>query len=168
VSDDLWVLAAPFRAHVRRVLDQTGLPWPVIALATDLPPTLVRNLLFGRDGRHRTRLPAPAARALLGLDAARLLGQRQLWVPAEPTAAVLAQLLGEGCSPAALARYCRLSEPELIAVLDSPACSRLTELLARAARLQWRRPLQLVPGAPDRVRSRRVPAGATAVARASA
>jgi hypothetical protein len=168
VSDDLWVLAAPFRAHVRRLLEQTGLPWPVIALASDLSPTLVRNLLFGRDGRHRSRLPAPAARQLLALDAERLLGERRLWVPAEPAAAVVAELLREGCSPAALARYCRLTEPELIAMLDASLCTRLTELLARSARLQWRRALRPVPGRPVRIAAARAAAGVEPLARASA
>lgn len=139
------MLAAPFRAHVRRLLDQTGLPWPVIALAGGLPPVLIRNLLFGRDGRHRSRLPASAARRLLALDAERLLGHQRMWVPAAPTAAVIAELLSQGCPPPALARYCRLSEPELIAVLESPMCTRLTELLAQAARWQWRRPLRPLP-----------------------
>lgn len=117
----------------------------MVALASDLPPSLVRNLLFGRDGRHRTRLPATAARRLLSLDAERLLGQQRLWVPAAGSAAVVAELLSGGCSPAALARYCRLSEAELIGLLDAPLCTRLTELLAGAARLQWRRPLRPVP-----------------------
>ncbi|PFG17574.1 hypothetical protein ATK74_2147 [Propionicimonas paludicola] len=161
------MLAAPFRAHVRRVLDQTGLPWPVIAGAGNLPPTLIRNLLFGRDGRHRTRLPATAARALLALDAERLLGQSRIWVPAEPAAVVITELLAAGCSPAALARYCRLSESELIGLLDAALCSRLTELLAQAARLQWHRSLQSVPGSPATTRPRRA-AGVEVPAQASA
>jgi len=168
VSDDLWVLAAPFRAHVRRLLDQTGLPWPVVALATGLSPALIRNLLFGRDGRHRNRLPAPAARALLALDADRLLGQRRLWVSAEPTAITVTELLATGCSPAALARYCRLSEPELIGLLDAALCTRLTELLVGAARLQWRRPLRPVAGQSVTTRPPRTAAGAPLAARASA
>lgn len=168
MSDDLWVLAAPFRAHVRRLLDQTGLPWPVIALTADLPPSLVRSLLFGRDGRLRSRLPASAARRLLSLDAERLAGQSRVWVPAGPTASVLAELLSAGCPPHALAGYCRLSEPELVAVLDAPLCTRLTELLAAAARLQWSRRLQPVPGPVSRVQTGRTTAGADVLAKASA
>ena len=168
MSDDLWVLAAPFRAHVRRLLEQTGLPWPVVALAVGLPPTLVRNLIFGRDGRHRSRLPAPAARRLLTLDAERLLGQSRVWVPAGPSAEIVAELLHGGCPPAALARYCRLSEPELIGLLDASLCSGLTELLAGAARLQWHRPLQSVPGQAPRPRPRRPAASAAPAAQASA
>jgi hypothetical protein len=168
VSDDLWVLAAPFRAHVRRVLEQTGLPWPVIALAGDLPPAVVRSLLFGRDGRHRTRLPAPAARRLLALDADRLWAQRRSWVPAAPAAAAVIELLSGGCPPSALARYCRLSEPELIALIDAPLCTRLTELLALAARMQWRRPLHALPGTRIPASAHRVAAGEEPVARASA
>ena len=162
------MLAAPFRAHVRRLLDQTGLPWPVIALAAGLPPALIRNLLFGRDGRHRNRLPASAARRLLALDSERLLGQQRMWVSAEPTAAVITELLSRGCPPLALARYCRLSEPELVAVLESTLCSRLTELLAHAARWQWHRPLQPVPARAAPVGSRPPAAMVEAPAKVSA
>ena len=133
-----WVLAAPFRAHVRHLLDCTGLPWPVVALEAGIPPALVRHLLYGRRGRRLARIPPGTAVALLRLDSAALLGTAARWVPAASTASRLAYLLSRGMPTAPLARFCRITESELEALLETPTCSRLTAHLVEAAVLLHR------------------------------
>ncbi|MGC3953993.1 MAG: hypothetical protein QM804_07045 [Propionicimonas sp.] len=41
-----WVLAAPFRAHLRHLQAATGLPWEVLAWAAGVSPRLVRHLVL--------------------------------------------------------------------------------------------------------------------------
>lgn len=65
---DTWVQAAPFRAILGRLMDVTGLPWPVLADQGRLPPQLVHRLLYGRDGRRITRIPRDCACRILALD----------------------------------------------------------------------------------------------------
>ena len=62
-----WVLAAPFRAHLRQVQAATGRPWDALAAAAGVSPKLVRHLVFGRDGRHPRRISPLTARRLLRL-----------------------------------------------------------------------------------------------------
>ncbi len=70
---DAWVQAAPFRALLARLIDITGLPWPVLARQGALPPLLVHRLLYGRDGRRVSRIPRECACRILALDERRLL-----------------------------------------------------------------------------------------------
>lgn len=142
-----WVQAAPFRAHVRHLLDTTGLPWPVVALEAGVPPALVHHLLFGRRGRRMTRIPPQSAVALLRLDAVSLLGTAARWVPAGPTAARVADLLSRGLQASTLARHCRLTESELEALREMPRCTRLTALLVEAIQLIHARSAERMPAA---------------------
>jgi hypothetical protein len=132
-----WVPAAPFRAHLRLLLDFTGLPWPVIALQADVSPRLVRRLLFVDRGRRLPKLPRDSAIRLLLLNDVSLAELAHTRVPAEETRGHLVELLTQGCPVPRLARYCRLSVPELMKTLSAPSCSELTALLARSARLQY-------------------------------
>ncbi len=68
-----WVQAAPFRALLGRLMDVTGLPWPVLADHGGLPPQLVHRLLYGRDGRRIARIPRDCACRILSLDERTLL-----------------------------------------------------------------------------------------------
>jgi hypothetical protein len=72
-NNDYWVQADPFRALLDRLIDITGLPWPVLARHGRLPPQLVHRLLYGRDGRRLRRIPREYARRILALDERRLL-----------------------------------------------------------------------------------------------
>ncbi|HML52323.1 MAG TPA: hypothetical protein PKD84_13085 [Propionicimonas sp.] len=137
-SEYSWVHSAPFRAHLRLLLDRTGLPWPVMALAADVPHRLVGRLLNTPGSRRLEKLPAETAQRLLGLTHHTLTELSRQQVPAQDTSRILAALLADGCPPTQLARYCRLSRSELSATLASPTCSRLTALLAQSARLQYR------------------------------
>lgn len=73
LENHYWVQAAPFRALVGRLIDLTGLPWPVLARQAHVPPAVVHRLLFGRDGRVPGRIPSDCARRLLALDEGQLL-----------------------------------------------------------------------------------------------
>ncbi len=71
-NHDGWVQAAPFRALLARLMDVTGLAWPVLADHGRLPPRLVEHLLYGRDGHRLTRIPSECACRILALDERRL------------------------------------------------------------------------------------------------
>lgn len=131
--------SAPFRAHLRLLLDGTGLPWPVMALAAGVSHRLVGRLLNTPGSRRLPKLPAESAQRLLRLNQHHLTELSRLQIPAESTARLLASLLADGCPPAHLARYCRLSRSELSATLTAPTCSELTALLAQSAHLQYSR-----------------------------
>lgn len=131
-----WVLAAPFRAHVRTLVQTTGVPWLVIALNARVPPTLVSSLV---GGQHLTRIPPSAAARLLRVDASSLLALTAEWVPAAPSVVRLSELLSSGADADQLARHCRLTRFQLEMLLDSPRCTRMTELLVQAAWLAARR-----------------------------
>ncbi|MBA3020478.1 hypothetical protein [Propionicimonas sp.] len=135
--DHSWVPAAPFRAHLRLLLDLSGLPWPVMALKAGVSTRLVRRLLFIERGRPLPKLPRASAVRLIGLSDATLAELGRTLVPSDETRRDLGELLAAGCSAPALARYCRLTEPELMATLETTACTELTALLARSARVQY-------------------------------
>ena len=67
-----WVLAAPFRAHLRHLQTATGLPWDALARAAGVSPALVRHLVFGNNGRHLRRISPLTARRLAELTTNRL------------------------------------------------------------------------------------------------
>ncbi len=67
-----WVLAAPFRAHLRQLQALTDLPWEALAAAAGVSPTLVRHLVFGNNGRYPRRISPLTARRLAGLSHLRL------------------------------------------------------------------------------------------------
>lgn len=71
-TEHAWVQAAPFRAHLQRLLDQTGLPWTALAAQALVPPAVVHRLLYGRGGRPMSRIPREYARRLFALDEGRL------------------------------------------------------------------------------------------------
>jgi hypothetical protein len=135
--DHLWVSAAPFRAHLRLLLDLTGLPWPVMALKAGVSPRLVRRLLFVEQGRRLPKLPRESALRLICLSDAALAELGRTMVPSDQTRQDLSELLTSGCSAPTLARYCRLTVPALMATLETTSCTELTALLASSARVQY-------------------------------
>ena len=130
--------AAPFRAHLRLLLDRSGLPWPVMAMTAGVSTRLVGRLLGVSQSRRLPKLPRDSAMRLFCLSDARLAELARTRVPADDTRRQLDELLAGGCPPAALARYCRLTLTELSALRDAATCSELTALLVRSARLQFR------------------------------
>lgn len=133
VPDHDWVLAAPFRAHLRQLQAGTGLPWAVLALAAGVSPALVRHLVHGNRGRKPHRLAPESARRLIGLDGAQLARLGTEWVPAARTVQRLGELLAGGADPRRLAAWCRLTPAELAALSQAARCTRLLALLVEAA-----------------------------------
>lgn len=128
-----WVLAAPFRAHVRHVGEVTGMPWRVLALVAGVQPALMRSLLFGRQGRQVRRLHIVTARLLLALDATtlRLLGGRRC--RAEHTRGRIRDLLGDlDADELAAMTRCSTSELTALAEGDQTTCNAITALLVHA------------------------------------
>ncbi|HEY8662347.1 MAG TPA: hypothetical protein VIL68_01910 [Propionibacteriaceae bacterium] len=104
----LWVSAAPFRYHVHHLMAATGVPWQVMAVVADLPQQQVRSLLYGRDGRRRSRLSPYAARRLLALDATQLRRLQVREIPAHLVMHSVHALLADGASLESIARWLRL------------------------------------------------------------
>jgi len=128
-----WVLAAPFRAHLRHLQAATGLPWGVLARAAGVSPSLVQHLVLGRYGRHPRRISPDSARRLIAVDRVALAGLGLEWVPADRTRRQVRGLLADGTDPDRLAAWCRLSRPELLGLTGAARCSRLVALLVDAA-----------------------------------
>lgn len=133
--DHTWVQAAPFRAHVRHLIDAAGVPWRVIAIAARVPAATVRTLLVGRDGRLRPRISRRSAECLMTVRVDDLQAARFTPVPAARTGRMLSALHQRG-----------LGWEEMAAMLGSDAvtlsriacggrrtCPALLELLAQAA-----------------------------------
>lgn len=133
VRDHDWVLAAPFRAHLRQLQAASGLPWGVLALAAGVSPALVRHLVLGNRGRRPHRLSPESARRLIGLDGAQLARLGTEWVPAARTTRQLGDLLAGGADPGQLAAWCRLTPAGLAALARATRCTRLVALLVEAA-----------------------------------
>ena len=71
-QNQYWVQADPFRALLHRLIDVTGLPWPVLAAQARIPRRLAHHLLFGRRGRRLGTIPSDCARRILQLDEGQL------------------------------------------------------------------------------------------------
>ncbi|PKQ31312.1 MAG: hypothetical protein CVT62_10330 [Actinobacteria bacterium HGW-Actinobacteria-2] len=129
--------AAPFRAHLRLLLDRSGLPWPVMAMTAGVSTRLVGRLLGVTQSRQLPKLPRDSALRLFYLSDQRLAELARTRIPADDARRQVEELLARGCSPLALARYCRLSTAELDTLRHSSTCTELTALLVRSARLQY-------------------------------
>lgn len=112
-----WVTAAPFRAHLRHLLNETGLPWRVVAGEAGLPDRVVRNLLHGREGRPLRRIAPHYARRLLRLEAHQLSNALRELVPASAAHAAAHRLLGSAWSAADIAVTAEVTIPEADALL---------------------------------------------------
>lgn len=135
-QDWSWVSAAPFRAHVRRVLTAEPIPWRAFAGYARVPDNVIRGLL-GLGRRPVRRIAPHYAHALLSIDSRNL--RADLVRPVEPDTALLATraLLAAGWTVSRIARAGSLAEPRLRALLageDLAVTQRTALLLAAAAR----------------------------------
>ncbi|MFT4108817.1 hypothetical protein [Propionicimonas sp.] len=73
MDNQYWVQAAPFRALAGRLIELSGLPWPILASYAGVQPAVLQHLLYGRDGRTSGRIPSDCARRLLELDESQLV-----------------------------------------------------------------------------------------------
>lgn len=132
--DAHWVLATPFRAHLRHLGRTTGVPWRALALAAGVEPTLVRALLHGRGGRPLKRLHPEAARRLLELTPRSVEALRHRRVVAGEVPRRLRELRAAGVGTEELADWLQVPRSEVLALLEGPpgCCTQLTALLTEA------------------------------------
>ncbi len=129
-----WVDPAPFRAHLRYLIEVSGLPWQAVVLCAGLSRDLGAHLLFGRDGRAIRRLHPGCAADLLAVqphDLARLAAVR---VPAASTTRRVNELLHGGDSVDDIAAWARVPAATIVALAhdELDICSALTAVLVRA------------------------------------
>ena len=127
-----WVGAAPFRSHLRRLVDDSGEDAGVLALAAGVPPRTVHALLAGPP-RGRRRIRARDAARLLNLDRARVVELAATPVRSDDTRRRLVVLDSLGCGASVLARYLRLDAAGVSSLAESEWCSALMELRVAAA-----------------------------------
>ena len=130
-----WVLAAPFRAHVLYLMQTAQVPWPVVAFQAGVPFATLRTLLYGREGRFRTKIPHHAAERLLDLRPQDLAWMRHAQVSAERTGGHIRLLRSRHVDWADIARFIEQDEDttRAFAHRERTSCSVLTETLAQAA-----------------------------------
>ncbi|MEL4504177.1 hypothetical protein AAEX63_03920 [Luteococcus sp. H138] len=141
-----WVTSAPFRAHFQLILEQTGLPWRVLALAIGLPIPLARRLALAPPGRHRIRVED--ARRLIAVSPEDLAGLSTELVGCRTLSRRLRELQDGGMDALTIAHRAGVT-PSQVQQLASGAvvrCSRLT-LLRMLALIDE---LDEVPGAARR------------------
>lgn len=133
------VKAEPFRAWIRQLMSDTGLPWRVLARAAGVSSATVFALLRGHDGHPATTLPAADAERLFRLDHRRLAYLRQ--EPANPQHArmLLWSLAMAGCHNHQLAEFSGLDLLAIRTLMAGEAawCSRLQLLRTEAACEVW-------------------------------
>lgn len=134
-----WVDAAPFRAWVRQLVSDTGLPWRAIARAAGVTSATVHALLAGRNGHPVRRLRQMDGRLLLQLDHQRLTA-----LAGEPASCdslrALAWSLGlRGCRPVEIAEFVGVDALSIRNLMAGGSiwCSRLQLLRAEAACEAW-------------------------------
>lgn len=112
-----WVATAPFRAHLRQLLAETGLPWRVVASEAGVPDRVIRGLLHGRAGRPLRRIAPHYARRLLRMDATSLSEALRELIEATAAHAAAHLLLGSGWPVARIAAVAELTDAEAEALL---------------------------------------------------
>ena len=138
-SADCRVNAEPFRAWVRQLMSDTGLPWRVIARASRVPSATVYALLRGQDQRSMATLPQLEAERLFRLDHHRLAYLQQ--EPADPQQVrlLLLSLAMAGCSNRQIAEFSGIDTLTVRVLMtgDRVWCSRLQQVRAEAACEAW-------------------------------
>lgn len=158
-----WVEAAPFRAHVRHLIGETGVAWRTLAVLADVPPQSVDHLLRGRNGRPVPRLHPLIAERLFHLTRTAVSDAAARQVHAGRTQALLQCLTERGWMIGEIARRTQLDERALTALAagQEPACSQLMAATVKAAaQALWdrRQPPRQIPSEPSAQRNRQQPA----------
>jgi len=130
-----WVLAAPFRAHVIHLMSTAQVPWPVVAYQAGVPQATLRTLLFGRQGKARTKITHQAAERLLDLRTEDLAWMRHAQVSAERAGGRIRLLRSHRQSWTQIAEFLELDEETTRAIAHSErtSCSVMVEVLTHAA-----------------------------------
>ncbi|QDP97643.1 hypothetical protein FOE78_18550 [Microlunatus elymi] len=133
-----WVDAAPFRAHLRRLIRETGVGWRTLAALAEVPAATVQRLLLGHPGRPMRQLHPTIAKRLfyLSLDVVR----DAAIVPIRParSRALICWLLSQGWSLDELSQRAGLPGAGLAELADgrSTSCTQLTAATVRAVAQQ--------------------------------
>jgi hypothetical protein len=130
-----WVDAAPFRAHVRHLMAETGVAWRTIAVLADVPSQSVDHLLRGRNGRPVPRLHPLIAERLFHLTRAAVADSAHRQIHAARTQRLLQYLAARGWVVRDLSRRTRIPEGQLADLVAgrSAACSQLVAATVKAA-----------------------------------
>ncbi|GAB3924244.1 hypothetical protein GCM10011575_03060 [Microlunatus endophyticus] len=145
-----WVDAAPFRAHVRHLMELTGVPWRTLAVLADVPPQSVDHLLRGRAGRPVPRLHPLIAERLFHLTHTAVVDAGRRRVHAARTRVLLGCLVDRGWLISEIARRTQLPVSGLsaLAIGEDTVCSQLVAATVKAAaQALWdtRQPVRRVP-----------------------
>lgn len=148
-----WVSAAPFRAHVRHLIEEYGLAWRTIAVLAEVPTPALRDLVRGRDGRPVPRLHPLIAERLFHLTADAIEAAASRPAHAGFARSLLHVLQHRGWTITEIIERSGLPGDEVSAVAAGARidCSQLTEATIKAvAQALW----QLTPPGAERGRSR--------------
>lgn len=135
VDKNEWVLAAPFRAHVIHLMETARVPWPVIGYQAGVPLGTLRTLLFGRNGKLRTKIAQPSALRLIELRTEDLSWMRASSVSAETAGARIRMLRSRHISWENISCFLGLDEQtcQEIAHGERCSCTVLVDILAQSA-----------------------------------
>ncbi|MDR2975115.1 MAG: hypothetical protein LBV00_10480 [Propionibacteriaceae bacterium] len=128
-----WVLAAPFRAHVNHLMSTAQVPWPAIAYQAGLPPATLRTLLFGRNGKIRTKITQQAATRLIELRPEDLSWMRRAQVPADTAGMRIRLMRSHGLTWERIAGLLNLDHDQCQAIArgERSSCSAVVGILAQ-------------------------------------
>lgn len=142
MTDERWVAAAPFRAHLNHVCASTSTPWTVVALHAGLPIGLVHDLLDTRPGRRVHRIAPELARRVLTVTVESVRRLDAVSVPARTARQAIHRLMAGGWTCVALGRRLRMSVHELDALANGtlPEVPALLELRLAALLATSERP----------------------------
>ena len=153
-TDDFWVDAAPFRAHLQRLVEHSGLPVPVVALAAGIEPATARRVATPQP-RHRDRMRCQDARALLATTPEQLDGLPRRQVRSAPARRLVTRMRAGGASSAWIAQQAgvdrlvveqlRAGAVEWVSELTQLRLHALDEQLARARHRAAGRPPARIP-----------------------
>lgn len=119
-----WVDAAPFRAHTRALITETGLPWRIIAAYAEVSPRALHTLLHGRrNGQPVRRLHVSVARALTATSVESIHQAATTQTDAGPVRALLHALTRLGVTQPAVTDYISADDWHQISQTTAPSCS---------------------------------------------
>jgi hypothetical protein len=134
MTTDLWVDAAPFRAHLQHLMATGPLTVAEVAVLAGISRPAAEHLLRGRSGRRLRRVSPETARLLLAVTPTRVRALRWSGMPADAALEQLSHLRAAGWSDQDLIDRTGLSRVELGDLTTGAAqCTRLTTLRLQVA-----------------------------------
>lgn len=139
-----WVDAAPFRRHVRHLIEATGLSWRLVAAHADVAPRTIRTLLHGRPhtGQPVNRIHIDTARALMSLDVDDLTAAEDHRTCAADPRTLFHTLLTLGHDHAQLTRWLTVDDLQVLSNRSELWCSAGTRARVQACHDQLTQPPQ--------------------------